>query len=243
MIQKYSDCIVIRLVEAIRHFRKIRGAKDNDRLGHVFDTMAAMGSKRYDKTRDKYLADPQYVELVRSSPSLSEQIADLDSLQQMDEGSFGRAMYDYLTSSGFNHGKFQAAYQTTGLQSGEHELLRAYDCRERDLHDIIHVLFGYGRTRFGEVATISTHYWQGGASGYGAISFIGVTRYAFTRPRVARLLLKALRSVWDRQKDIELRSYPFEYSLNKPLNLIQQNLNIPPKNRLLCAVLEDTGWN
>lgn len=234
---------MIRLVEAIRHFRKIRGAKDKDRLGHVFDTMAAMGSKRYDETRDKYLADPQYVELVRSSPSLSDQIADLDSLRHMDEGSFGRAMYEYLTSSGFNHDKFQAAYQTTGLQSGEDELLRAYDCRERDLHDVIHVLFGYGRTRFGEVATISTHYWQGGASGYGAITFIGVVRYVFTRLALLVCCSKPCVAYGIGKKALSFALTRLKRSLNKPLNVIQQNLGIPPKSRLLCAVLEDTGWN
>lgn len=233
---------MIRLLKSLNHFRKIRPAEEKDRLRHVFNTMAAMGSKRYDSTRDKYLNNPKFVELVLSEPTLSDQISDIKTLKKMDKDSFGYAMYEYLADDGIDHAKFLMEYETAGLQARDGGLYEAYNNRERDLHDVIHVLFGYERTRFGEAATVVTHYWQGGSSGFAVMMFAGLVRYLFVRPRHFFTVSKAVFNVWRRQRGVELRSYPIEQSFHKPLQQIRKELGVLPKSPTLKLVLAKTRW-
>lgn len=232
---------MIRLLRALNHFRKIRTAPEADRLTHVFGTLAAMGHRRYNKTRNHYLASPVFCELLSATPTIADYIADLPALAQMPPKSLGRTLGEFLSSGEIDYAKFLSQYSEAGLQANG-GLFEAYNNRERDLHDIIHVLFGYERTRFGEAATISTQFWQGGPAGFAVIAFAGVFRYLFIRPKHAILVLRALANAWQRQRGTDLRAYPFEKSMHKPLSTIRKELGIRPKSRALRMVLENTRW-
>lgn len=236
---------MIRLIKALNHFRKIRPAKEKDRLGHVFNVMAAMGNKRYISTRKKYLKDPIFTELVLSTPTLSDRIKDVEALKRMDKDSFGYAMYEYLADDTIDHSKFLAEYEIAGLQTRDDGLYEAYNNRERDLHDVIHVLFGYNRSRFGEAATVITHYWQGGTSGFAVIMFAGLVRYFFVRPLRALIVFRAVFNVWSRQRGVELRLYPIEQNFHKPLLQLREELGVLPKSptlKLVAAHDTRSGW-
>lgn len=232
---------MIRLIRALNHFRKIRTADEADRLTHVFGTIAAMGPARYNKTREKYLADPAFCELLTSKPTLSEIVSDNNTLAGYPPNSLGRALYQFLADEELDYAKFLSQYETAGLQA-KGGLLECYNNRERDLHDLVHVLFGYQRTRFGEAATISTQYWQGGPSGFAVIAFAGIARYVFVRPRYALLVLRALIGAYMRQRGVDLRGYLFEKNLHKHINEVRHDLGIKPKSRALRTVLQHTRW-
>ena len=232
---------MIRLLRALNQFRKIRTAPEADRLKYVFGTLAAMGHDRYYETRDRYLGDPSFCQLLASKPTLSERMANMDALASMPASSLGRALHEYLSDDEIDYAKFITEYDTAGL-SARAGVNKKYNDRERDLHDIIHVLFGYERTRFGEAATISTQYWQGGPAGFAVIAFAGVLRYVFVRPRYAVLVLRALFGAWHRQRGVNLRAYPFEQNLHKDLTAVRQELGIAEKSQALRTVLANTRW-
>ena len=232
---------MIRLAKALNQFRHIRTADEKDRLQYVFGTIAAMGPKRYNKTRSKYLTDGAFCKMLKARPTLTDMLTNLDALEAMPKHSLGHALFEYLSDDEIDYAKFLSQYETAGLQASG-GLYEAYNNRERDLHDLIHVLFGYSRTRFGEAATISTQFWQGGPSGFAVIAFAGVLRYLFVRPRYGLLVLRALWSAWWRQRGVDLRSYPFEYNLHKPLTQIRTELGIGEKSAALCQVLRHTRW-
>ena len=165
----------------------------------------------------------------------------MDALKNMAPSSLGRALYCFVNDDGVDYAKFLAQYETAGLQA-RGGLFELYNNRERELHDLIHVLFGYERTRFGEAATISTQFWQGGPSGFAVIAFAGIARYLFVRPRHGLLVLRALRNAYKRQQGIDLRSYPFEQNLHKHINAVRTDLGIKPKSRALRTVLANTRW-
>ena len=232
---------MIRLVRALNHFRKIRTADEVDRLTHVFGTVAAMGPARYNKTRVRYLASPAFCEMISSQPSLSDLVADQAALANYPPSSLGRLLYQFLANDNLDYAKFLSQYETAGLQATG-GLFELYNNRERDLHDLIHVLFAYERTRFGEAATICTQFWQGGPSGFAVIAFAGIARYLFVRPRHALLVLRALYGAYKRQRGIDLRGYPIERNLHKHINEVRHDLGIKPKSRALRTVLENTRW-
>ena len=232
---------MIRLLRALNHFRKIRTASEADRLSHVFATIADMGHDRYNDTRARYLGEPAFCQLLAARPTLSERIADMDALASMPENSLGRALHQYLADDEIDYAKFLTQYDDAGLsaKAGVH---KKYNDRERDLHDLTHVLFSYERTRFGEAATISTQYWQGGPAGFAVIAFAGILRYVFIRPRYALLVLRALFSAYARQAGTDLRMYPFEHNLHKPLSTVRAELGIKPASPALRTVLANTRW-
>ena len=201
-----------------------------------------MGDERYKKTQARYMADMDFVATITHNPTLTQQINDADSLSKHPEGSLGRLMHEFVHGGEVDYAKFLSQYDSAGLNVNGAGVLQVYNTRERELHDIIHVLFGYERTRFGEAATISTQYWQGGPSGFAVISFAGVLRYLFIRPKYGLLVLRALWSAWRRQVDVDLRGYDFEKSLHKPVETVKTELGIKPPSKALQTVLANTRW-
>ena len=233
---------MIRLIKALNQFRKIRTASDETRLQYVFGTIAAMGSQRYHKTQARYLSDAGFVKTITKNPTLTHQICDLDALSKFPPSSLGRSLYNFVNSDDVDYAKFLNEYDTAGLSHDGDGVLRIYNERERELHDVIHVVFGYERTRFGEAATVITQYWQGGPSGFAVMTFAGALRYFFIRPKNAWLVIRALFNVWQRQAGIDVRAYPFERNLHKHINEVRNDLGIKPKSRALRTVLANTRW-
>ena len=118
-----------------------------------------------------------------------------------------------------------------------------YDSRERDMHDIIHVVFGYSRSRFGEGATIATHYWQGNSFGLAFIVFVGLVRQMLIQPSAARLMYAAIKDVYKRQRGISFHSYAFEDNLTKDIDKIREELRIPKPSPALQTVDRVSTWD
>jgi len=232
---------VIRLVKALKHFKGVLKASEEDRLTYVFKVIATMGNKRYEKTRKAHFRNPEFVELLKLKPSLTSQINDLEFLKSLDKNSFGYAVYKFLTEEGADQDSFIKEYEEAGLHYNSVGVEKLYNERERDLHDIIHVLFGYERTFFGETSTVLTHHWQGGLSGFAVIGYAGILGFLLGRPLKTFLLLKVVFSIWNRQRKVNLRSYPLELNFNKPLNQVREELGILPKSKTLNLFCEKTS--
>lgn len=233
---------MIRILRGLNQYRKIRTAPEDERLQYVFGAVRAMGDKRVNETRNRYLSDEGFCALLTAQPRLSDIISDTNSLKKMPEGSLGRRLFEYLQDDQVDYAKYLSEYENAGLGKASGELNDLYNSRERDLHDFFHIVFDYERTRFGEVATIATQYWQGGSSGFGLMVFAGVLRYMFVRPRRSLWVLRALYNVWYRQRGTDLRAYAFEQSLEKPLWLVRKELGVKPKSPALDIVLKLSSW-
>ena len=111
------------------------------------------------------------------------------------------------------------------------------------MHDIIHVVFGYSRSRFGEGATIATHYWQGNFFGLAFIVFVGLARQMLIQPSAAKVMYLAIRDVYKRQKDINFHSYVFEDNLTKDIDIIRKELRITEPTAELRIVDKAATWD
>lgn len=215
-----------------------RTHKGEAQLDRVFGAVREAGHERYNATRARYVASPAFVERLQQGPSLTSIISNIDMLADFPSGTLGRELHEYLTAEGLDYAKFMSEYAGSKILSDD-PILTAYNDRERDLHDIIHVVFRYPRTRFGEMAAIMTQYWQGGQTGYAVIVYGGLFLYLLKKPHKAFVTLRALRSAHERQKGIDLRMYPFEHSMNKRVSSIQAELGIPAKSWALAACLAE----
>ena len=192
------------------------------------------GTKRYRKTRADFLSNPNTAALLERDKTLSDIMSNYKDLRKHKEGTLGKEIYEFMQSEEVDYAKAVADFG--GFTDG-------YDSRERDMHDIIHVVFGYSRSRFGEGATIATHYWQGNFFGLAFIVFVGLARQMLIQPSAAKVMYLAIRDVYKRQKGINFHSYVFEDNLTKDIDIIRKELRITEPTAELRIVDKASTWD
>ena len=225
---------MINFIKAVYHWSRIRKDKPVDRPKRIFKILSLFGTKRYMKTRDKFLSNPDTAALLERDKTLSVLMSNYTEFKRYKKGTLGKEIYEFMQSEEVDYAKLIADFG--GFTDG-------YDARERDIHDIIHVVFGYSRSRFGEGATIATHYWQGNSFGLAFAVFMGIARQMLIQPSAAKLMYTAIRDVYKRQKGINFHAYPFEDNLTKDLNTIRYELSIPSKTLAIQTVDRLSKWD
>lgn len=224
---------MIKLIKAIYYWTRLRKDSPADRPKRVFKIISLFGTKRYLETRNKFLSNPKTCELIKRDKTLSVLLSDYKSFKKYKTNTLGKEFYNFMKSEEIDYAKSVADFG--GFTDG-------YDARERDMHDIIHIVFGYSRSRFGEGAVIATHYWQGNSFGLAFITFIGLARQMLVQPSAARILFTAIKDVYKRQKGIDFHSYPFEDNLTKDIDVIRKELKIPNKTAAIKIVDSLSRW-
>ena len=225
---------MINFIKAVYHWSRIRKDKPVDRPKRIFKILSLFGTKRYMKTRDKFLSNPDTAALLERDKTLSVLMSNYTEFKRYKKGTLGKEIYEFMQSEEVDYAKLIADFG--GFTDG-------YDARERDIHDIIHVVFGYSRSRFGEGATIATHYWQGNSFGLAFAVFMGIARQMLIQPSAAKLMYTAIRDVYKRQKGINFHAYPFEDNLTKDINTIRYELSIPSKTLAIQTVDRLSKWD
>jgi ubiquinone biosynthesis protein COQ4 len=225
---------VINFIKAVYHWSRIRKDEPVDRPKRIFKILSLFGTKRYMKTRDKFLSNPDTAALLERDKTLSVLMSNYTEFKRYKKGTLGKEIYEFMQSEEVDYAKLIADFG--GFTDG-------YDARERDIHDIIHVVFGYSRSRFGEGATIATHYWQGNSFGLAFAVFMGIARQMLIQPSAAKLMYTAIRDVYKRQKGINFHAYPFEDNLTKDINTIRYELSIPSKTLAIQTVDRLSKWD
>ena len=225
---------MINFIKAVYHWSRIRKDEPVDRPKRIFKILSLFGTKRYMKTRDKFLSNPDTAALLERDKTLSVLMSNYTEFKRYKKGTLGKEIYEFMQSEEVDYAKLIADFG--GFTDG-------YDARERDIHDIIHVVFGYSRSRFGEGATIATHYWQGNSFGLAFAVFMGIARQMLIQPSAAKLMYTAIRDVYKRQKGINFHAYPFEDNLTKDINTIRYELKIPSKTLAIQTVDRLSKWD
>ena len=225
---------MINFIKAVYHWSRIRKDEPVDRPKRIFKILSLFGTKRYMKTRDKFLSNPDTAALLERDKTLSVLMSNYTKFKRYKKGTLGKEIYEFMQSEEVDYAKLIADFG--GFTDG-------YDARERDIHDIIHVVFGYSRSRFGEGATIATHYWQGNSFGLAFAVFMGIARQMLIQPSAAKLMYTAIRDVYKRQKGINFHAYPFEDNLTKDINTIRYELSIPSKTLAIQTVDRLSKWD
>lgn len=231
----------IRTILAWRTFIRNQGTSTGQQqLKRIFAVFRAAGTRRYDKTRRRLLQDPKFCRMLRRR-GLTQALENWQQFESYEEGTLGKAIYDFNASDEADYAGFVADFEKIGFPA-ETELDRLYAERERDLHDVIHILFGYNRTRFGEGATLLTQYLAGGAAGYGMMYYLGLIRISVKKPSWIKFLYKATRAVSDRQKNVRIREFPIEHYLDRPIDELRRIMNISDMPRIIEIGQGNKGW-
>lgn len=216
---------------------------DSDDTVQAFLIMRALNADTPARQYRRLLAVPGGGRIAYQRVELSERFSDPEFIASFAPGTVGAAYREFLGRTGYTA---MGLADVSGAQDMQDELEHPYGWfgrRERDVHDIWHVLTGYMADEpLGEACLIAFSFAQtrglGWAviSGGGALKSLGVTgETAFAR------------AVWEGYRNGRrarwLSGEDYEQLLHEPLERARQRLNIPTPVRYQRAQrrLEEQG--
>lgn len=168
--------------------------------------------------------------LLRKKPDIVSKLNDREWLLSLPAGSIGRAYYDFVHAENLSADGLIASSDTSAREDiyrllSEDEIWLAD--RLRDIHDLQHVMTGYGRDPVGELSLLSFMKTQTPNRGISFIVWIAKLKYLREVPQfdVRPLILEgakiAERAVW--MAEIE-----WEERLAEPLDAVRAELGFEP---------------
>ena len=201
---------------------------DPERTELVFELMEALGGRGDEPLFQEFARSREGRRLLAERPSLVATLADHEALRRLPDGSIGRAYLVFAEARGFAADGLQQA-NDRGLGAVNASLdpdRRFFYERLTAMHDLWHVLTGYGTDESGEAALLAFSLAQGIAGrGIRAILLAAAWRapwsdaFAFQRQLVAG---------WRRgRRSDRLALVPYEDLLPRSLASVRRWLCIP----------------
>jgi ubiquinone biosynthesis protein COQ4 len=216
-----------RRVEWRQAWRALRTlVADPERTDQVFELIRALSGNAGERLFQRFCADPNGRRLLAARPSLLATLSDLDRLSALPDGSLGRTYAEFMRRERIEaKGLVDAAQAVAETREIDPERDWFFQ-RLRDMHDLWHVLTGYGRDLAGESANLAFSYAQTRNRGIGVIvlaaAVLGPRRLDFYWPRY-------LWRAWRRgRRTLPLPMAAYEELLPLPLDEVRRRLRIDP---------------
>jgi ubiquinone biosynthesis protein COQ4 len=210
-------------LEAWRALRAL--SNDPDDTAQVFRIVRALPSG--DRVVRRLRRTESGARLLAERPSLLAALSDRDALLAMPEGSLGRAYGEFMTSEQISADGLVAASVDGGDARLVSEEQRFVGERLRDMHDLWHVVTGYGRDLLGEAALLAFTFAQTRTLGIGVIVGHALWKargdFAPARGIIWQGFRRGLRAEW-------LPAQEWETLLPLPLEEVRERLRVgdPP---------------
>jgi ubiquinone biosynthesis protein COQ4 len=210
-------------------FGLYRLAKDTKRTDQVFEIISALTGSSLEPTFEEFIHSPHGQKLLAERPSLMKVLSDADRLRALPEGSLGRVYIDYMDRQGFTPEGLVAAQDMAKAADASlnFDADRQYVAdRLRDMHDLWHVLTGYGMDDTGEIANLWFSFAQFGNPGMAFIALMG-TLDGVWDPRFGwhRYCYRAFQRG---RRAVRLVCAPIEDMLDLPIEEARKRLGISP---------------
>lgn len=208
---------------------------DSDDTHQAFLIMRALNADTPARQYRKLLETPGGGRIAYRRTELSELFSQPDFLASFRPGTVGAAYRDFLGRTGYTA---MGLADVSGAQELQDELEHPYGWfgrRERDVHDIWHVLTGYYADEpLGEACLIAFSYAQTDGLGWAVISGGGALKSLRVTGETA-----FFRAVWEGYRNGKraawLSGEDYERLLHEPLDQARRRLNIPTPVRYVQA--------
>ena len=147
--------------------------KDPDDTGQVFKVLEALRGDSLSRAAARLRADSQGLKLLRDQPNIVSALNDREALAKLPEGSVGRAYYNFVHLEGLSADGLIASSDEAPRIDDMDQTERWLGDRLRDIHDLQHVMTGYGRDTLGELCLLSFMTTQTPSRGIDFIVFFG----------------------------------------------------------------------
>ena len=211
-------------LHAVRSLRRLLENKEDTR--QVFEIMRTLNGKATARNYLRLLETVDGGRLAFERQELSHRLMDDAFLDALPEGSVGAAYRDFVRSENLSaHGLVRISREGVKTIDDPHPYAW-FGRRVRDVHDIWHVLTGYGRDSLGEGSLVWFSYAQTRGKGWALIGLGAIWRATQHKghPYVRSLIegyRRGRRAAW-------LLGEDYERLLREPLDVARRRLNITP---------------
>ena len=228
VVSRPSSTLVRKRVQPLRALRALRRLiADKDDTEQVFEIMNALVGRSIEWGYRRLLETPVGGAEAYRRTEIAEILQDHDQLRLLPEGSVGRAYLKFVESQNFS--AYGLADESRKVPDTEIEAAHPHAWfarRLRDVHDIWHVLTGYGANALGEACVVAFSLPQTRSPGFGVIA-LGVA-VQFARARTGYPAARAVFQAWrDGRKAEWLPGVDYRQLLAMPLDEARRVLNIP----------------
>ena len=122
----------------------------------VFRLMRPFHGPEFDRIYDGCMADPTARRLLEEGRNLHPVLLDFDAMRSMPEGSLGRAYVEFMERNEIDIVSFaEASFKNMERADYTTDAAWAMANRLRDIHEIVHVISGYGTDVLGEMCELA----------------------------------------------------------------------------------------
>ena len=150
-------------------FRAMRNLlHDKDNTHQVFLLIEALRGKTTLRQFARFRQTETGGAVLAENRRLLDRLSDRASLEALPAGTLGRAYYEFMASENLSaEGLIEASKVTRPPASDDVTLFRE---RNREMHDLLHVVTGYGRDPLGEACLVAFSYAQTRLKGFAVIA-------------------------------------------------------------------------
>ena len=212
-------------LRAFRAFRKLIRNKED--TAQVFEIMRALSGRSISRGYNRMLKSLEGGRQAFLREELAHKLDDPVWLSRFEPGSLGAAYRAFREARGFTaEGLADEARKVAPLVDAQHPVVW-YSRRIRDVHDVWHVLTGYGTDALGEACVVSFSYAQTRNLGFAFIGWGAAREVQREAPSVP-----ARRAVWQAYRNGRaarwLPGLDYEALFEQPLEAVRERLNIRP---------------
>lgn len=194
----------------------------------VFETITAMSGGSGKRLFKRFLSTEAGRKVISGEVDMISVLGDRERLRQLPEGSFGRAYLAFMEKEGLTIEGLMGAAEEADIRFDEETQFPAFAKTFKYLdavHDLWHVVTGYGRDALGELCNLEYTYKQTGNTGLPLIIWIGRIAQKLERPDlpIAKAIAEAQR-MGERAEWI--MGYDVAALLPLPLDEVRRKLNI-----------------
>ncbi len=219
--EKMSSNRLVRIAKAMKEL-----IRDKEDTKQVFIILEALGRGSAERSFRKFMKGSNAERILSGDKTLLNYLSDRAYLKKMPEGSLGHAYYQFsevenLTADGLVEASEEGRFEQRALSKEQER----FHTRNRDAHDLWHVVTGYGRDPLGELSLLAFTYRQMGNWGFLVIIGVGFKVMRNHAPGIA--IWPALREGFKMGRNARwLGDAVWEDYLARPLADVRQELGI-----------------
>jgi ubiquinone biosynthesis protein COQ4 len=222
----------LRPLEALQAFGRL--TRDKEDTVQVFQIMRALAGRSSFKGYVRLIGTPGGGEIAYARRELAPLLSDRGWLAQFGPGTVGEAYRRFMQAEDLSAEGLALQSRMSEAAIDDAHVLTWYARRLRDVHDIWHVLTGYGRDALGEACVVSFSYAQTGHNGFGFIGLAAAWNISREAPKVHAF--SAVREAFRHGRRAGwLPAQDYEALFAEPLAAARLRLKIRPPRRYLAV--------
>jgi ubiquinone biosynthesis protein COQ4 len=166
-------------LDAIRAMRNLM--RDREDTRQVFLLMDALRGKTSLRQFARFRQTEVGRAVLTERRQLLDRLSDRDSLKALPAGTLGRLYYEFMAAEQLSAaGLVQASNFQESLPPGED--MTVFRERSREMHDLLHIVTGYGRDPLGEACLLAFTFAQTKLKGFAVIATVASQRISRAVP-------------------------------------------------------------